>query len=216
MEIIPIIDKRTLKIKKNKKRSEVKEKKLWHLSTIILVFNEKTGEVLLQIRPQGKTYAGRIDSFGGLVGKTKETQKLKRKFKRKLLDKIMLKNALKEINEELNIFSKDGSKKLIKKLKLLKPAYKFIEEDDIINEVSNVYLLKLKKNYKAKTYDDINGIEIKTVSKYYNFFELVEKYKKEKKKKKESKLFASGLARILEKYIENKSVKKQIDKQLKK
>lgn len=206
MEMIPIIDSKTLGVIDFKERKEVKEYKLWHLSSLILPIQEKTGKILIQERPLGKTYEGKLDIFGGFVNKCSTSIKLKNKFEDKILELLFLETAIREANEELKVLI-NGENKIINKanLILLKPFAGFIANNDVNREVSSVYCIIIPYDASIITQDDVQGEVVNVKSSFINFEELISIYKIN------SENFADGLIRVIENYIKNLKTKNQLD-----
>jgi len=204
--MIPIIDSKTLGVIDFKERKEVKEYKLWHLSSLILPIQEKTGKILIQERPLGKTYEGKLDIFGGFVNKCSTSIKLKNKFEDKILELLFLETAIREANEELKVLI-NGENKIINKanLILLKPFAGFIANNDVNREVSSVYCIIIPYDASIITQDDVQGEVVNVKSSFINFEELISIYKIN------SENFADGLIRVIENYIKNLKTKNQLD-----
>ena len=103
MEQVPIISPKNLHVLGYDDRDIVVSERKWHFSSLIIPIHEASGKILIQTRPRGKTYEGKLDIFGGYVQRNKFTDQLLAKFEQGVLKKIFLDTARREANEEINI-----------------------------------------------------------------------------------------------------------------
>ena len=144
MEIIPVVSPSNFHLLGYESREQVVSNKLWHFSSLVIPIQEGTGKVLIQVRPKGKTYEGKLDIFGGYVHKSKYTDQLMDKFDHSILEKVFLETAVRESNEEIKI-EMDKYNKLLNSddLSLLDPFLGYIADNDVIKEISSAYVLQI-------------------------------------------------------------------------
>ncbi len=206
MEIIPIIDPKSLNIIRYENRKIVREKNLWHYSSLILPIQKGTGKILVQTRPTGKTFAGKSDIFGGFVNKCQLSEKLRLKFSSNTLEQLLLETAVREANEELKLSVNDKITIVNKdKLEILRPSAGFIANNSINKEISSVYILMIPLNANVITFDDVQGeiVEIKSSFVDFNSLKIVFKNNPD--------AFADSLLRVMTEYFRNPKTKLQID-----
>lgn len=206
MEIIPVINPETKHIIDNVERSEVRKNRLWHFSSLILPIQEKTGKILIQKRPKGKTFEGKSDIFGGFVNQSETSEELKKSFSIKKLEQLFLETAVKESNEELEIFL-NGNKIFTDehKLTLINPFAGFIADNEINREISSVYSVIIPFDCLVETYDDVQGKIVQIESKFVEFDKLKVVYKRNPEN------FADSLYRVLYYYFNNTITERQIN-----
>lgn len=209
MEMIPIIDSSSLKIIDFKERLTVRQENLWHFSSLILPIQEKTGKLLLQTRPRGKTFEGKLDIFGGFINQNSISNELKERFNKSTLEKLFLDAAIRESNEEIVIWKNNRRINITQNdLYLLFPFTGFIANNEINREISSIYMLIIPFNSTVETYDDIKGDIINVDSEFYEF-ETIQRMFMEN-----TDQFADSLYRLIDIYFGNSRTKNELNKMI--
>lgn len=201
-EIVPVINPENLHIVEFLERTVVAANNLWHFSALIVPFQENTDNILLQVRPTGKTYAGKLDIFGGYVRKNTLGERLHANFDKETLAELFLETAVREANEELQItqwgqrlhFPPDAFTRIGN-------VGQFVSDNDILREVSTVYFLPIPTNAIVKTFDDIQGEPLELRSSFWNFADMLALFQNAPHR------FSDGIARILRLYQSDQSIK---------
>ena len=204
-EIVPVINPENLHIIEFLERTVVTSRNLWHFSALIVPVQENTDNILLQVRPMGKTYAGKLDIFGGYVHKNALGERLHAKFDDDVLAALFLEAAVREANEEIQItqwgqrlhfppdaFVRVGS------------VGQFVSDNDILREVSTVYFLPIPTNAIVKTFDDIQGEPLETRSSFWNFGDMLTLFQNAPHR------FSDGIARVLRQYLSDQAIQDTI------
>jgi hypothetical protein len=214
MELIPLVEpKFTLRGFAERKWAEAKG--LAHLTTLLLpVFRDR--QVLIQIRPERKSFPGCCDIFGGHV--TLDAALFSGLLGEPIdLERVVLLAAVREANEELRLIDTRGST----------PHQHVVIEDELIRvgelgefawpasdnrEFSTLYLVPIRDNCVPAPMDDIDGRFVPVETETLCPEEIAEKYSSSKqeamysrrvaadrgyKRNREEWQFADGAGRIL-------------------
>lgn len=177
MELIPIVDSETLELKGFAEREWSEKHNLCHLTTLLLPFFCQDQRVVVQIRPEGKSFAGCYDFFGGHVDFGREFLELLmgEKFD---LSSIVWSAAVREANEELRIRRDDGYPEIITEehLAIIGNIGDFSLSWDTHIERSTLFLVKIPKKCSIYPMEELDGryVRVKTESLFFN--EIQEKY----------------------------------------
>lgn len=201
MELIPIVDFDTLELKGFAERKWVERNRLCHLTALLIPVRCEDGKVVLQIRPEGKSYAGCRDFFGGHVTLGKEFWAflVGQEFD---LKPIVWSTAMREANEELRMTREDGYPEIITKehLTIIENIGSFPWIGKQTVERSTLFIVKIPHNCLIHPMDDVNGKFVPVKTEFLILDEVLEKYRKNEWK------FADGAERILKRLSENKEL----------
>ncbi|MBU7018473.1 MAG: hypothetical protein HXS44_13260 [Theionarchaea archaeon] len=177
MELIPIVDSETLELKGFAERKWSEEHSLCHLTTLLIPFFCEDQRVAVQIRPEGKSFSGCYDFFGGHVDFGREFLGLLvgEKFS---ISTIVWSAAVREANEELRIRRNDGYPEVIAKehLAVIGNIGDFSLSWDTNIERSTLFLVKIPEKCSIYPMEEVDGrfIRVETESLFLN--EILEKY----------------------------------------
>lgn len=201
MELIPIVDSKTLELKGFAERKWAEKNYLCHLTTLLIPVFCKDGRVALQVRPEGKSFAGCYDFFGGHVSLDEEFWKILMGGKVDL-HSIVWSAAVREANEELRVTKKDCYPEIITRehLAIIGDIGDFLLSWDQNIERSTLFLVKIPRGCFIHPMDDVKGKFVKLRTEFLFFHEIQEKYITGQWN------FAAGADRILQRFQEDTSL----------
>ena len=177
MELIPIVDSETLELKGFSERKWAEEHNLCHLTTLLIPFFCEDQRVAVQIRPEGKSFPGFYDFFGGHVDFGREFLGLLmgEKFD---LSSIVWSAAVREANEELGIRRDDGYPEIITKehLSIIGDIGDFSLSWDTNIERSTLFLVKIPNKCSIYLMEELDGKFIRVETESLFLHEILEKY----------------------------------------
>ena len=201
MELIPIVESNTLELKGFAERKWAERNRLCHLTTLLIPVRSDDAKVAIQIRPEGKSFAGYRDFFGGHVTLDKEFWAflIGQRFD---LQFIVWSAAIREANEELRMIREDGYTEIITKehLVIIRDIGDFPWSGQQNVERSTLFVVKIPHGCLIRPMDDVKGIFVPVKTEFLTFDEVLEKYRKKQWN------FADGAERVLKRFDENKEL----------
>lgn len=157
-ELCLVIDPRDMSIVGAEPRRVVHDRGLPHATVLILPVLGSSEDAVVQKRPQGKSYAGCRDFFGGHACTTNRLTAA-----RLSLQAVCDETVLREANEELRLRGPDGLPFQLN----LHDMGQFLRQIDVAGafpcasphnvEYSTLYVLRIPDRYTFQAMDDING-----------------------------------------------------------
>lgn len=195
MELIPIVDE-NLEIKGFAEKRWAEKNRLCHMTALLIPVRCEDHTVAVQIRPEGASYAGYHDFFGGHVALDKEYWGLLLGEKVDVTA-LVWSTALREANEELRMINPDGYPEIITKqhLTIIGDIGDFPWNGIHNVERSTLFLVKIPRNCSIHPMEDVGGRNVKVKTEFFSLNEVMDKF--------EEWDFADGAERILLRFKEN-------------
>jgi 8-oxo-dGTP pyrophosphatase MutT (NUDIX family) len=177
MELIPIVDSETLEFRGFAEREWCEKNNLCHLTTLLVPVFCDDLKVAVQIRPEGKSFAGCYDFFGGHICFDREFLGLLlgEPFD---LSRIVWSAAVREANEELQVRREDGYPEIIthEHLAIIGDIGDFPLSWDQNVERSTLFIVKIPEKCSIYPMEEVDGrvVRVKTESLFLN--EIQKKY----------------------------------------
>jgi hypothetical protein len=206
MELLPLIDNESFKIKGFAERTWIHQQNLCHLTTLLIPIDVINRKVAIHTRSLKKrSWPGYKDFFGGHVSLDKDFWPflLGNPFD---MEAIILSSGIREANEELRMLDNAGNPAIIDSsyLTRFQSIGDFKWNNNSNFERSTLYLIKIPQNYSIHPMDDVDNIFEPVVFEFKSLDEIITIYREKSWK------FADGAERILERLIQNEDLTQEL------
>lgn len=190
MEFTPVVDE-TLKIKGVVDREWAERIRLCHVTVLLIPVLCESKKVALQIRPEGGSYAGYYDFFGGHVALDREFWGLLLGEKVDLAS-LVWSTAVRKANEELRVTGKNGYPEIVseKDLRIIGNIGEFAWNGIHNVERSTLFLVRIPQGCSIHPMEDMRGRNVRLKTEFLTLDEVVDRFEKHED-------FADGARRIL-------------------